>query len=336
MKASPSIPLIMQLAGREATAAEFDEIEPEHLLQALLKFAELDAKEAESLVEEYPETSSLKAELETLRQELERFSIHSTRLRRKLRRSLGYGDRPYTGGGIHRSRAARQIFDSAVKLAAGEGKRLFTAGFLLRALLESPTDLIAQMVGAQRPDHEAAAEIALFSQHGELLSGKASGLAKTRNKPRPEAKALIRGLSQKGSRCVVLVGEEDQTVRETAIQLAVAIAEQHCPSALKGKLVYCLSVLPINAEALKTWERLFAVAKHKSVIVFLPCIRNAWSEAVLTFWLEMVKQTFWDGLSQCVMRVEPEAYKRLTDSFKRFARTMWLPDGVQTKLPTEL
>ena len=49
MKVSASVEMVMQLAGQEAIAAEFKEIEPEHLLAALLKFSELPTEEMDKI-----------------------------------------------------------------------------------------------------------------------------------------------------------------------------------------------------------------------------------------------------------------------------------------------
>ena len=47
MKIAASIELVMQLAAQEATSGRFKEIEPPHIVAAILKFAELPGGEVE-------------------------------------------------------------------------------------------------------------------------------------------------------------------------------------------------------------------------------------------------------------------------------------------------
>ena len=146
MKISASIELVMQFATYEAIAGKFREVEPEHMLMALLKFPELPIAEMEKLA---PGASSeqVAKEIEAVCKKLEQRKIDSKSARRELRTKMGKGNSPFSGGRIHRSSASRQIFDVAGKLAGDAGGETITSDHILEALMIAPTQLIEQVLG---------------------------------------------------------------------------------------------------------------------------------------------------------------------------------------------
>jgi hypothetical protein len=115
MKYSPTIEIVLQLAAREAIAGRHPEIEPEHLLIALLKFAETDLK-AMLQAGGAPILTPMLDEQQTLRSVLDERIVDSKLFRRQLRSALGTGKRPPDATAIHRSRAAKRAFAAAAFL----------------------------------------------------------------------------------------------------------------------------------------------------------------------------------------------------------------------------
>jgi ATP-dependent Clp protease ATP-binding subunit ClpA len=340
MNGSPSIMLVMQLAVREAIAADFSTIEPEHLLQALLKFSELDAQQVTAIAEKHPEASGVEREVIALRQELERALIDSTQVRRKLRASLGNGGRPHSGEPMHRSQVSRKAFEAAIELARQDKRDLLTAEFLLKALFQSPTDLIARTLGgAREPSSLHFGGIALLNQHGELLNGKQFTPNDGRQERRAEVKALMQVLSQKGCRCVFLMSNDNEEAYSLAVRLASAITAGECPADLKGKLVYNLSSLPVDSQALKTWKRILGETRGSPVVLLLPSVEVGWNDQLRESWLEALQSSLSEGCVQCIERVPPKAAKGLIEkhrAMKRLTKVMWLQPNLESKLPREL
>lgn|ERR1043166_1321562 len=330
----------MQLAGQEAASAEFKEIEPEHLLEAVLKFSELDPKQVASLAADDSASAAVQAELAVLRRELEQFSIDTTRLRRKLRKALGRGTVPFAGGQIHRSTASREVFDLAATRARTNGCDQLTVPFLLKALLESPTDLIQKTFGKTgETPLSTAPECPLLNQHGKLLSGESSGSDTNPPKPLASVKALVQALSSKGCRCVFLVTQSDHLACDVIVQMAHTITVSPDSPAGRGKSVYSLASLPINMGALKVWGRLFEEARNQKVILFLPAIDGQSERDLWPRWLETVKRAIADSAFQCITRVTPSAYETFIErdpALKRVSRLIWLQESGKNSLPDEL
>ena len=108
MRVSASVELVWQLAAREAVAGEFGEIEPEHFMMALLKFAELPVEQVENIAAGAEAAKDLALEVGTVRERLESLSVETTKARRKLRGRVGRGKSPYEGGVVRFSVQAQR------------------------------------------------------------------------------------------------------------------------------------------------------------------------------------------------------------------------------------
>lgn len=107
MKISTSIELVIQLASYEAMAGQFGEIEPEHLLAAILEFSELPVNKMDQLAPGAVSVKQLTAEIDAVKKELAARSIDSIQIRRKLRAQKGRGVGAPPGGQMHRSQESR-------------------------------------------------------------------------------------------------------------------------------------------------------------------------------------------------------------------------------------
>lgn len=150
MRFSASIELIMQFATYEAMAARFREVEPEHMLMALLKLPELPTEGAEKLARDPSAGKQVTEDVSAVCKELSRRSIDCKNARHELRTEMGRGNSPSHNGVIHRSMASRQIFDVAVRLADGAGKESVTAEYLFEALMIAPTQVIEHVLGDRK------------------------------------------------------------------------------------------------------------------------------------------------------------------------------------------
>ena len=110
MRPSASVELVLQLAAYEAAASQFAEIEPEHLLAALLRFSELSSEDLLKLVPGTAAGRELTSETDAVRKTLTERSINSTFVRNSVRARMGTGGVRYQGGRLQRTTASRQIF----------------------------------------------------------------------------------------------------------------------------------------------------------------------------------------------------------------------------------
>ncbi|MBP8646164.1 MAG: AAA family ATPase [Syntrophobacteraceae bacterium] len=151
MKYSSGIQITMALAQNEATAGEFREIQPEHVLMAILKLSEMDGDILEKSLGNMVPLDLLKEEHRGIRELLRSRALDSKPLRRNLRNLLGNGGFPPRGAGLHRSAETRRYFAAAETQAGKEGADVCSCVHLLRALLDSPPPLLAAVFTPRDP-----------------------------------------------------------------------------------------------------------------------------------------------------------------------------------------
>ena len=346
MKISVSIQMVWQLAAREAIAAQFNEIQPEHFLEALLKFSELPADKARGIAPAVDVTEMLTAEVQAVRGELEMHQIESTRVRRMLRDQLGKGNSPYDGGDMHREQASRDIFDSAARLADDDGSDTLTANHLLIALLNSPTPAIEKVLedAAVKP-HAYLSRTPLLDQYGEDpgqalvdwdLFPDGFRLA--------EAKALMRALSERDPKSILLITDDGIASEYTVIRAAQAMAKKDCPTPLKRKRFVTLRVeLPTEenpCETLNLLARILAEgATLNDVILVVPGIKSQPNEKRLNDWGMLLKGKLATCSAICVCVIAPEAYHKWIEkdsTWKHLVRVMWIYGKTNGTVPSEL
>ena len=121
MKRLPTIDLVVELAAREAIASEYECIEPEHLLIAILKISEVDTSHIKGKLDDPYLTSLLLDELEEVQTTLRRNGTNATELGRQIRDAVSRGGSPFKGGTIHRSTDSKAIFKAATNMATEKG-----------------------------------------------------------------------------------------------------------------------------------------------------------------------------------------------------------------------
>lgn len=346
MKASASIELVMQIATYEAVAAKFREVEPEHLLMALLKFAELPIEEMGKLAAGGVAAKHVGREVSAVGKELTRRSVESTKIRRELRVKMGRGNSPFSGGVVHRSVASRQIFDVAGKLADDTGSDAVTAEHILEALMRAPTRLIEQVLGnAVGVKVEERKDTPLLDEYGkDLTKLVAEGRLPPVSNRTAECKAVVEALKQPDRRCVLLISDNDQVVESVVFAVAHAIGKKNFAGDLKDqRIIDVTNFPPIWKWDKNNWEqfrRLIAEgASAENVILFVPPVQNPPGLDVDDEWSGLLKKTLAKTSTQCVCRVEPATYKNCIKKdfgWKQFANVIWIHDEIKDEVPREL
>ena len=347
MKVSASIELVMQLAGQEAIAGKFKEIQPEHLCMALLKLSELPVVDVDRIASGSSAAKELAAEVAAVREALQGRSIDTTRTRRQLRDRLGSGGSPYDGGPMHRSPPSRQLFDAADRLADDARSDALAARHLLEALLAEPTAAIAKVLGeaaGARPEPARITKTPLLDEHGrDLTQLAAAGQLACPPGREAESKSVAHLLAQPNCCCVLLVGCDKDVMESVAATLAhMAIAGT--PKGLRAKRIIDVgAVQPQGSNANETTRLLDAVlaeaASVPDVIVLVPPIETVKTPASLDAWPARLKMALARGRIQCLCRVSEHAYQsRMAKDpqWRRIAKAMWVRAERSVELPDEL
>ena len=340
MKVSASIELVLQLAGQEAIASQFKEIEPEHLLEGALKFADLPVEQVRKIAPGENAANDLAVEINALRKELAARTIESTKVRGALRAKLGKGNTPYAGGPMHRTQASRAIFDAAAKLADDRNDETLTAKHLLEAILSAPTPMMREVLGkAIAPQPRKPIESPLLQQWGRELVGEAA-IAEASGEWQAECKTLLHALEVRRSVLVVGRSESVQSVLAAAAQ---AIAGGDCPAALKEKRLIDVREAGAPkakpAELLELQDRLLAEAAVAPEVILICAIEARQLSEPLVGALAALKSKLAAKAIQCIITVESRVYDKLmaTDrTWKRLAQMMWVHETQQKGVPTEL
>lgn len=346
MKTSAAMDLVWQMATQEAIAGEFAEIEPEHFLAAILKFAELPVEQMGNLDAPVDVAKEIAADVGKVRDELKRRAINSTRRRRELRARLGKGGRPHDGGQIHRSQASREMFDGAARLAGDEGSEVLAPEHLLQALLLSPSQKVCDVLGdAVMPKGAERVPTPLLDHFGQnLVQAAAEGrLAPAFDRP-VECKALLQLLADPRRRSVLLVTDHDEAALSVVTAAARAMSSDATAAGLASRrIVEVAGWKPRTSGAgkcLPDWEQLFAeVTKVQDVILLVPAIEAANNPKQANPWAELLKKMLLAGPVQCICRVNATAYQRWIRKdrgWKQAAHVMWVHETSDDGIPTEL
>lgn len=354
MNLSPSIDLVWRLAANEMAAGQFKEIEPEHFCMAVLKFAELPAAAIEADDEHAEIAKAIAADVELVRQALQKCGIESTRGRRKLRDQLGKGGTLHRDGQIHRSAASRALFETAAALVAESGGETLTPLHLLTALVQAPTPAIEQAVLDKVPQPPAPAGLLLIDEHGKDLVQKASeGRLKANSTAEAMGKVAIQVLLQKERKSILLVTERNDLAAGVAIAIACSIAGKTPPPGLKGRRLIDITesshlnppnaMKPSRDEATAELERLreflAEATSHPEIILLVPPVEVESKSQASGQWTSLLRETLLRGNVQFICRVAPKMFTehlRKDATWKRQTEAIWLEKAALGSIPREL
>jgi len=237
MEPEAGVMLVWSLAAMEAQALGWSQIEPAHLLCAILKFAELDGADLERLGQTNENLGNLAQEHQNLKAHLDdpwgiTVPEVSTRLRRALRRP-GSSPRAQAaaggpGGMVHRSDAAREVFRTALGAAEQAGRPRLGVVDLLDALLNGSDEWIRR--GLEQQGIATASQLAqrkeAMEQWADVLaplapSGRVDEAERKRILADPAVRVLADAFAKPGApgRPCLLIHGPDRTGRDVLIDL---------------------------------------------------------------------------------------------------------------------
>lgn len=347
MKVSVSIELVWQLAGHEAVAGAFKEIEPEHFLMALLKLAEMPVAEIEKLGAGTEAVQALTSDVQGVRETLEARGIDSTAVRRALRVALGKGNHKYAGGQMHRAQAARLYFDKAAMLAAEAGSDVLTGRHVLDALLAEPTPAVAKAMAAcaaQEKKAPAAPKMPLLDAFGKDLRARKQPEEDGEPGARlAEAKAVVQVLAQPHRKWVLLETVSNTLVGEVLTSVAQLLEAKDVPAGLKGKKLVDVSEIEVtgkkgesNMDRLQTMMK--EAAETKNVILVLPGLEPQSQTGKPSDWASRLQAAGGNVACQFVARLAPELRSELEKDrvWRKTAQIVTLQEKKPGSIPSEL
>jgi hypothetical protein len=142
----PTIKVLMKLATYECSSSGFSEVEPEHLLLAILKIADLEVDFADGSIEDKTARQLLEDELAELRQILHTSGIDPVALRRAVRARLGDKGLRLKAGVVHRTAEAKIAFQDAEEIARKYNSNFLNSAHILAAIFQKPTPLIKEVL----------------------------------------------------------------------------------------------------------------------------------------------------------------------------------------------
>lgn len=343
MKVSVSIELIWQLAGHEAIAGAFKEIEPEHFLMALLKFADLPISEIDKLGAGAEAVQALTSDVQGIGGDLEVRGIDPTAARRAIRAALGMGNHKYEGGRIHRSQATRIYFEQAALLASEAGCDVLTGRHVLNAILVQPTPAVAKAMAdclARAPIRSKTPVLDVFVK--ELRTKKPSGNIGVCGARRAEAIAIVQALAQPHRNCVLLETGSDTLVAEVLTCVAQLMGAKEIPPSLKGKKLIDVSEIAVagqNGES--NMNRLQSIMKEaadaKNIMLVLPALAPQEHLDNLPEWARL-QSTDSAAACQFIARLAPGIRRELEKEpvWRKIAHIITLQEKKPDSIPSEL
>jgi hypothetical protein len=340
MKLSAALDLVWQLSAQEAANAAFTAIEPEHLLEAVLKFAELSLAQLEKAGIAADRVQPLADEIAQIQAALTQRQIDSRIARRRLRARLGRGQRPAQGSTIHRSPASRERFAVANGLARQQGQVETAVAHLLTALLAAPTPAMIEILGPAldpRPDNPSP----LIAPGPDLVALAAAGQIPDHPDRQPECTALLQMWNQPRTRCILLIGTAAATAA-TVTALAHLLAARTTEALPLMRRLIDLSGLPAEQPtqfpALLA-ERLGHMAGQEDLVLVLPTLRDKPDSTVQHAYRTALAHVLRSQPPRCLCPVEPGAYQRWLEkdmTWQRIAQIMWLRSTIAAGLPSQL
>jgi len=169
-----SIQIVWPLAIQEALVSSYENIEPEHLFNGLLKFAELRKDDLKAMIKDSTIIDSLLNEQNDICLFFEEGGLSipasTSAMRNNIRHMMGKGNGKDDRKFVHRSDKSKQICLRSEEIASADGKKEWQAVHLIEALLEEPENVLAEALAKAGFTKPIAVETPLLDRYGTDFS----------------------------------------------------------------------------------------------------------------------------------------------------------------------
>lgn len=149
MEPFPSVFFVLRMAAAAAAETGCREIEPEHLLMALLQYVDIDLRPLFQIVRDETLRQEIQAECGRMQQLLAQRGLDACELSYHLRLRVGGGTQGVSEPTVHRSTATKRIFSRAEERCRRQ--RLPLGAYeLLEEILAEPTPLVKSALDSPR------------------------------------------------------------------------------------------------------------------------------------------------------------------------------------------
>jgi len=266
MSVPVSISVIWNIAAREAIQGQYQHIDPEHFLNAILKFSELTEQSVDGAVEDEADGRALRRDISSIRKELAKYRIESTRSRRRLRSVLGKGDHEWSGGAIHRSMISHSLFAKAKQKSDRRSSNTIEPTDLLEAILENPTPDIEAVLGeGQLMRAYPAAGFCPAVPYTDLTKQAARGDLIVETERPVELKVVIDHFLSERPGNLLLVFDSESSVKSILAGFAQRIASGSVPRRLKDLSLIRLDAASDTSESGAGYGQVLSTISNASV-----------------------------------------------------------------------
>lgn len=337
MEPEAGVMLVWPMAAMEAQALGWSEIEPAHLLCALLKFAELEESDLVRLSVANGIPGDLGKEHRELRASLDdpwQISVPevSTALRRALRRRGDHPPKGNPGGMIHRSRGAREVFRMAQGVAERAGRTQLGLVDLAGALLSGPDEWIRR--GLHQHGVLSASQLAqrnqTIEQWGDVLvplvpSASVGETEKKRIAGDAAVRVLADTLAKPASRPCLLIHGPERTAQDVLMDLVHRPGGKKPPKIIQVSSRVLLERLSSDASVLgSSFLDFLGEEANQRMVWFFDSLHRYVAEelAPSTFrlrfvqWLKRIDSRFFFAISESQYTRLAEQYPDWKSTFK--------------------
>lgn len=209
MQPGYSIKMVWPLARIEAVVSGYENIEPEHMFNALLKFAELSSTEMELVFRNGEYLKVLLEEQADVKKVLEKYGfsvpVETTSARHHLRELMGHGGFHHNQNIVHRSDASRRLCQKAEELAMAAHKSTWQGAHLAEVLLKSPEGYLAQVMISKSSAAPSKLEEAEILYHYGTVISPASAAGAGQKPTDPAVKVIIESLQNERESSLLLI-----------------------------------------------------------------------------------------------------------------------------------
>jgi hypothetical protein len=351
MEPDTSVMMVWPMAAMEAQALGWAEIEPAHLLCATLKFAELGADELGRLGESIGNADELRLRQRDLLDRLdEPWGIAvpdvSTPLRRTLRRQGGSEPNQHLGGMLHRSAAARQVFQAAQTIAEQDRRQQFNLVDLAIAILRDPDDWVRRGLDQYRilSAPQLAERDHAIQNWSDLLvplvpTASPDSAEKKRILVDPVVRVLCDLLAGPPSRPCLLIYGSDRSAHDVVTDVLKRSAERKLPKITRVDSRALLARLATDATLASTFLDFLTDEANRRTVWFLDSLHRYLADdltppAFRLRFLHWLKQTN----SRFVFAIPESQYRKQVDQhpeWQRVFQLVWICGSPQSAI-TEL
>jgi hypothetical protein len=318
-----STQLMISLAANEASAAQFEFIEPEHMLCGLLKLAELKQKDLElsltdlallpTLVEEQGELQRLFLELGIT------IPSDTKKKRDQIRKQMGKGGFIDAGNkALHRSKLSKDICIRAVQIAEKTGALAWKAVHVAAALQEKGIGDYSDSTPHNKETPKEAKETPLLDHYGTIYSfDKKEKLQETTKDP--VVKVIWEMIEANRKASIVLIQEAGRPAEDILAETAKMFDRP--TNSMQFVKVALQRIIDSAGDTVKLFSDLLLEASDAEMILCLENIDELLEHEEKTG--QLLAEILLEHKIGCILITDPIVYEQIFGTRQPWKKLLW-------------